>query len=112
MSGKNEYHKLYEAAIKAYPDKKKQKVQQEVEILWKRIKKGDTNIEEEYKRFDNIYKKTQGGLLKFWSSAPKAAAVSSKAPPDKPANMLSEVSLEMPTNVLVNISPPKSKKKK
>ena len=64
------FHNLYSAAIKAYPYKSKQKVQQEVVIIWKEKKKGE-KIAEELRRLQSINNNTQGGYMKFWSSLPK-----------------------------------------
>ena len=89
------FHNLYSAAIKAYPNKSKQKVQQDVVIIWKEIKKGEKNLAEELRRLQSIYNNTQGGYMKFWSSLPKQTISPPAVSPEEP----NEKSLEVPSNV-------------
>ena len=60
----NGYNKLFQAACKAYPDKMKPKIQDEIKILWKEIKNNEKNLDEELMKL-NIYEQRQGIYMKF-----------------------------------------------
>ena len=81
VNKKTDFQLLYEAAIKTYPDKKKQTVQQDVVNIWERIKEGETSMEEEMKKLDSIQKK--GNYLKFWGKASNPSAVCPKVAQEK-----------------------------
>ena len=55
----NGYKKLFQAAVKAYPNKMKPKVQEEIRILWKEIKNNEKNLDEELMKLNNKYKQTR-----------------------------------------------------
>ena len=67
----NGYNKLFQAACKAYPDKMKPKIQDEIKILWKEIKNNEKNLDEELMKLNNIYEQRQGTYMKFWGRLPK-----------------------------------------
>ena len=92
VNKKTDFQLLYEAAIKTYPDKKKQTVQQDVVNIWERIKEGETSMEEEMKKLDSIQKK--GNYLKFWGKLSNPSAVSPKVAQEKLSTKLLEVPLD------------------
>ena len=49
----NGYKKLFQAAVKAYPNKITPKVQEEIRILWKEIKNNENNLNEELTKLNN-----------------------------------------------------------
>ena len=94
VNKKTDFQLLYEAAIKTYPDKKKQTVQQDVVNIWERIKEGETSMEEEMKKLDSIQKRKKGNYLKFWGKASNPSAVSPKVAQEKLSTKLLEVPLD------------------
>ena len=69
MSSTNDkrFQTLYTAATKAYPELRKQKIQEKVIILWNEIKKTNKKYEEELDSLNSIAlkKRTSGGLIQF-----------------------------------------------
>ena len=70
-SNQNAYQQLFAATLKAYPYKKKQKLQQQVNIYWQEIKENKSDLEEQLKRLNNIGMKNRSGLLNYWANIPK-----------------------------------------
>ena len=67
------YHKLYLAAVEAYPEKPKKTVQIETTALWKEIKEKNKNYNEEIKRLQIKATRTKSSILNFWTTRPKPA---------------------------------------
>ena len=67
----NGYNRLFEAAVKAYPNKNKQLMQAELTILWKEIKNNEKNLDIELMKLNDICKQRKGSFMKFWGKVPK-----------------------------------------
>ena len=52
----NGYNRLFEAAVKAYPNKNKILMQDELTILWKEIKNNEKNLDIELMKLNDISK--------------------------------------------------------
>ena len=52
----NGYNRLFEAAVKAYPNKNKKLMQDELTVLWKEIKKNEKNLDIELMKLNDISK--------------------------------------------------------
>ena len=92
----NGYNKLFQAAVKAYPNKMKPKVQEEIRILWKEIKNNEKNLDEELMKLNNKYKQRQGTYMKFWGQLPKQ--------PEEPLAAVGTVKSEVNDNIPEKIS--------
>ena len=67
----NGYNKLFEAAVKAYPNRNKQLMQDELTILWKEIKNNEKNLDVELMKLNDVCKQRKGAFMKFWGKVPK-----------------------------------------
>ena len=76
------FHKLYLAAVKAYPNKTKKTVQAETGILWSEIKEKKKEFDEELKKLQLKATKSRSSMLHFWTSrpAPTTDTADSSAP--------------------------------
>lgn len=72
------YHKLYLAAVDAYPEKSKKNVQIETTALWKEIKEKKKVYSEELKRLQVKATRSKSNLLNFWTSRPKPSPAESE----------------------------------
>ena len=68
---KNGYNKLFEATIRAHPNKNKQMIQDDLTILWKEIKNNEKNLDDELMKLNDICKQRKGSFMKFWGKVPK-----------------------------------------
>ena len=67
----NGYNKLFEAAVKAYPNRNMQLMQDELTILWKEIKNNEKNLDVELMKLNDVCKQRKGAFMKFWGKVPK-----------------------------------------
>ena len=65
------YHKLYLAALSAFPDKQKKTVQQDVSRLWNEIKSGRKEYDTELNQLKNRANRAKSKFLNFWSTPQK-----------------------------------------
>ena len=65
------YKQLFEAAVAAYPDTKKQKVQTDVNLVWKEIKAGRKDYLTELKQFKDLGTRAKSNLMSFWAPSRK-----------------------------------------
>ena len=65
------YPLLFAAAIAAFPDKLKQTVQKETNLLWNEIKAGRKDYQTEINRLNTRANRTKSGLLSFWTASRK-----------------------------------------
>ena len=79
MSSNTSYHKLYLAAIDAYPEKTYQVVQGEVTKLWNDIKEKKTTYDVELNKLAQKARKNKTKLYDFWSNIPKTSKVLSSS---------------------------------
>ena len=64
---KSKHHVLYLAGLEAFADKKKKKVQQEINVLWLEIKSSKKSYDEELKKLQLLKTKKKASLLNFWT---------------------------------------------
>ena len=64
---KSKHHVLYLAEGKAFPDKTKKKVQQEINVLWLEIKSSKKSYDEKLKKLQLLKTKKKASLLSFWT---------------------------------------------
>ena len=82
MSTHTPFHKLYTAAIDAYPEKTRQVVQCEVTKLWNEIKEKKTTYDVELNILIQKARKIKTTLYDLWSKIPKPSVASSPSEPD------------------------------
>lgn len=100
---KNEYQSLYSAARKAYPTKKKDILQKEINIWWNDIKENKRNLDDELKRLNNIVMKNQSGLLKLWTSIPEKSTATLTVAKEMVKSEVTEMPSPTPENLSTSV---------
>ena len=71
MSKSNEnHHALYLAGVAAFPQKTKQVIQRETNVLWSEIKKKEKNYEEELKKLQTRSTTKKAAMFKYFTTRP------------------------------------------
>ena len=90
---KSKHHILYLAGVEAFPDETKNKVQQDINVLWSEIKLKQKSYGEELKKLQLLATKKKASLLNFWTK--QHVPVPQSTPEEL---QIVSSSIEVPTN--------------